>query len=63
MALAAVERDDAGRIIRFKQDDWQVAFNYADPGAARPSRVEAAGADAEIRFVIDGPDPCRSHER
>jgi outer membrane lipoprotein LolB len=54
MTTAAVERDDASRITRLSQDDWQVAFNYADPGAARPSRVEAAGADAEIRFVIDG---------
>jgi outer membrane lipoprotein LolB len=54
MTSAAVERDDASRITRLSQDDWQVAFNYADSGATRPSRVEAAGADAEIRFVIDG---------
>ena len=53
MTLAAVERDDANRITRFRQDDWQVAFNYAAPGAPRPSRLAVAGADAEIRFVID----------
>ena len=54
MTLAAVERDDANRITRLRQDDWQVAFDYAAPGEARPSRLEAAGADAEIRLVIDG---------
>ena len=54
MMLAAVERDDADRITRLKQDDWQIAFNYAEPAAVRPSRLEMAGADAEIRLVIDG---------
>jgi outer membrane lipoprotein LolB len=52
MALAAVERNDAGRITRFRQDDWQVVFNYAAAGPA-PSRLEIIGSDAEIRFVID----------
>ncbi len=53
MALASVERDQAGRITQLKQDDWQVAFSYAASAAARPARVEAVGAGAEIRFVID----------
>jgi outer membrane lipoprotein LolB len=53
MTTAALERDDANRITRLSQDDWQVAFNYTDPGRALPSRVDAASADAEIRFVID----------
>ncbi|MBI4191962.1 MAG: outer membrane lipoprotein LolB [Betaproteobacteria bacterium] len=53
LTLAAVERDDASRITRLRQDDWRVVFSYADPGAARPLRVEVAGGDAEIRFVID----------
>ena len=52
MALAAAERDDAGRITRFRQDDWQVTINYAATGGA-PSRLEIVGSDAEIRFVID----------
>lgn len=52
MALTAVERNDAGRITRFRQDDWQVAFNYAATSLA-PSRLEIVGSDAEIRFVID----------
>lgn len=57
MASAAVERDEAGRISRLKQDDWQIALSYAGPGAMRPARIEAAGAGAEIRFVIDGFTP------
>ena len=52
MVLAAVERDDAGRYGRFRQDDWQVTFNYAGTGAA-PSRLDIVGSEAEIRFVID----------
>ena len=50
---AAIERDDARRITRLKQDEWQVAFNYASPEATRPSRIDVAGNDAEIRFAID----------
>jgi outer membrane lipoprotein LolB len=49
---AAIERDAAGRIARLKQDDWQVAFNYAADGK-RPSRLDIAGNDAEIRLVVD----------
>ena len=49
---AAVERDVAGRISRFRQDDWQVSFNYVGAGIA-PSRLEIVGSEAEIRFVID----------
>jgi len=52
MALSAVERNDAGRIMRFTQDDWQVAFNYAATGPA-PTRLEMVSSDANIRFVID----------
>ncbi len=54
MTLAAVERDAADRITRLWQADWQITFNYAGPDVTRPSRIEAAGADAEIRLVIDG---------
>ena len=52
MTLTAIERNDAGRIMRFRQDDWQVAFNYAATGLA-PSRLEIVSSDANIRFVID----------
>jgi outer membrane lipoprotein LolB len=50
---AAVERDDARRIARLKQGDWQVVCNYATPDATRPSRIDIAGNDAEIRLAID----------
>ena len=53
MALSAVERDGANRITRFEQESMRVTFNYAEPEAARPSRIEVAGGDAEIRLVID----------
>lgn len=52
MAASAVERDDAGRVTRLRQDDWQVTINYAVTGGS-PSRLEIVGSDAEIRFVID----------
>ena len=58
MALSAVERNDAGRIIRFRQDDWQVAFNYVAASLA-PSRLEIVGSDVEIRFVIDSWTPAQ----
>jgi outer membrane lipoprotein LolB len=50
---ATVERDDASRITRFRQDDMQIAFSYAGSAATRPSRIDAAGNEAEMRFVID----------
>jgi outer membrane lipoprotein LolB len=50
---AAVERDDTRRLTRFTQYDWQVAFTYATLDAARPSRIDLAGSDAQIRLVID----------
>jgi outer membrane lipoprotein LolB len=50
---AALERDAARRIARLKQEDWQVVFNYATAEATRPSRIDIAGNDAEIRFAID----------
>ncbi len=58
MALAAVERNDAGRITRFKQDDWQVVIKYAAASLA-PSGLEIVGSDAEIRFVIDSWNPAQ----
>jgi outer membrane lipoprotein LolB len=50
---ATVERDDSSRITRFRQDDLQIAFSYAEPGATRPSRIDVTGSEAELRFVID----------
>ena len=53
MAETVVERDGANRITRFRQDDLQIMFNYAEPDATRPSRLDIAGDGAEIRLVID----------
>jgi outer membrane lipoprotein LolB len=58
MGLAAVERGDNGRITRFRQDDWQITFNYDSSGKA-PSRLDIAGSEAEIRFVIDSFAPAQ----
>lgn len=58
MGLTAVERGDTGRITRFRQDDWQITFNYATPGTT-PSRLDIAGSEAEIRFVIDSFTPAQ----
>ena len=58
MTLAGAERDDAGRLTRFRQDDWQVRLNYASAAGTLPSRLEVVGSDAEIRFVIDSRAPA-----
>ena len=49
----AIERDSAQRIARLTHDDWQIAFSYATTDAARPSRLDIVGNDAEIRLAID----------
>ena len=46
-------RDSAQRITGFVQADWQVALEYTDATAARPSRLDLTGSDAHIRLVID----------
>lgn len=58
MTLDGVERDATGRILRMKQDAWQVRFTYVN-AAAMPSRLEMASADVEIRFAIDDRTPAR----
>jgi outer membrane lipoprotein LolB len=50
---AAIERDDARRIARLTHEDWRVVFNYPTADAARPSRIDVTGNDAEIRLAID----------
>ena len=59
--IAAIEivRDKADRITRFAQADWQVALEYADGAALRPSRLDVSGSDANIRFVIDSLELAR----
>ncbi len=53
MMVADVERDGDGRLLRFRQDAWQVTLAYSAQGQERPSRVEVAGAGAQIRLMID----------
>ncbi len=52
-AAAGIERDDARRLVRLQDGDWQIAFNYAAPDATRPSRLDIVGNDAEIRLAVD----------
>ena len=53
VAAAGELRDEQNRLTRFTQADWQLAFDYADAAATRPSRVDITGSDVQIRFVID----------
>lgn len=50
---SALLRDAANRITQFTQADWQLAFEYADAAATRPSRLNITGSDAQIRLLID----------
>ena len=49
----AIQRDESRRVVRVKDGDWQIALNYPSAEATRPSRLDIAGNDAEIRVVID----------
>jgi outer membrane lipoprotein LolB len=53
LQLTGVERDGAGRVVRLQQQDLRVAFDYPAADSQRPSRVEIAGDDAQLRLVID----------
>lgn len=53
VAHTALTRDEANRITGFVQADWQVALEYAESAALRPSRVDVTGSDSQIRLVID----------
>ena len=49
----ALTRDERGRIVSLRQADWDIAFEYAEPEAMRPARLDLAGAGAQVRLVID----------
>lgn len=59
VASGTPERDAQNRVTRFVQADWQVALEYADAAATRPSRLDIAGGDAQIRLVIDSLEAVR----
>lgn len=51
--VSELERDDAGRVARFRHDGWQVEYRYRD-AVALPSGVQARREDGtEIRLAID----------
>ena len=53
IATTATETDAGGRLLRFVQADWNVAFEYADAASLRPARLDIGSSDAQIRLVID----------
>jgi outer membrane lipoprotein LolB len=53
MSVRDMERDEAGRIVRFRQDALRIEFSYADSEAIRISRIHVAADAADIRLVID----------
>lgn len=49
---AAIERDEAGRLARVKQDGWEISYlRYADGGL--PGKLRVSGRGLEITLVID----------
>ena len=49
---AAVERDAAGRIVRVRQDDWEISYlRYDEDGL--PGKLKVTGEGLEITLVID----------
>lgn len=53
IALTGVVEGENKRVKSFFQAGWQVAIEYADIAATRPSRLDLAGSDGTIRLVID----------
>ena len=49
----SVEADGAGRPVVLRQDGWEIVYGYADDAARRPSRLDLACHDLEVRIVID----------
>lgn len=51
--VSELERDDAGRVSRFRHDGWQVEYRYRE-SVALPAGVKAQREDGtEIRLAID----------
>jgi outer membrane lipoprotein LolB len=54
--VGEVLRDREGRLVRLRQDGWQITLTHA-PGnerGSRPQRLELARDAHQIRLVIDG---------
>jgi outer membrane lipoprotein LolB len=50
-----VLRDERGRLVRLRQDDWQITFVHSSAGdaSAMPQRLELVREAHHIRLVID----------
>jgi outer membrane lipoprotein LolB len=52
-SVSELQRDEAGRVARFRHDGWQVEYRYRE-AVALPSGVQARREDGtEIRLAID----------
>jgi len=53
--IGEVLRDQQGRLVRLRQDGWQVSLTHAAAGSSTelPQRVELARDGHQIRLVID----------
>ncbi len=50
---ADIERDDAGRLARVKQDGWEITYlRYSEKGGL-PEKLKVSGQGLEITLVID----------
>jgi outer membrane lipoprotein LolB len=49
----AVEADRSGRAIVLRQDGWEIVYTYDGVDARQPMRLRLAGAELEVRIVID----------
>jgi outer membrane lipoprotein LolB len=55
-AIGEVLRDEHGRLVRLRQDGWQITFVYAPPGGEAtglPQRLELVRESQHIRLVVD----------
>ena len=54
--IGEVVRDEHGRLVRLRQDDWQITLVHTPPGGEAdglPRRVELVRESSHIRLVVD----------
>lgn len=58
-ATEAVQRDEQGRPLRFRQQGWSVALSRYDEQGPQLLRLERqdAGRQLNVRLVVDAPSP------
>ena len=54
VAVATVEKDELGRLVRFSQAGWSVSYadHVQDEGGWRPGRITIAGRDLQLRLIL-----------